>query len=456
MHAIVVGGGLSGLSAAHTLLQSGCRVTMLDKNPFLGGNSTKATSGINGAGTKTQSNMGVEDSVDKFLEDMVRSATGVKTGPCPEPYPLARVIAGDSPHAVHWIQDSFGVPLDTVSRMGGHSNQRCHRTKAGGKFPGMEITSALMKKFEAMADAEDGTCDLIINAVAKKLIKDQSGRVVGIEYLDADGELQQAIADGVVLATGGYGAGGAVPGSVLHQIRPDLVHLPTTNGDHSLGDGIQLAMDIGAKTIGLKHVQVHPTGLVNPSDPDNRTKFLAAEALRGEGGIILDNEGNRFCNDIGKRDYVTGRMWQHDKGPYRLILNSKSSGNMAWHCKHYCSRRVMKHMKSGSDLAKEMGISASHLKASFDEYNGHAKAFAAGKPTDPFGKIYFTNYHMDINDSFYVSDGGFCSACVAVCCRLLSFVSLSDKNPPLIPPRYVGGTSHTGRALHHGWISDHH
>jgi succinate dehydrogenase/fumarate reductase flavoprotein subunit len=302
-----------------------------------------------------------------------------------------------------------------------------------------------MKKFEAMADAEDGTCDLIINAVAKKLIKDQSGRVVGIEYLDADGELQQAIADGVVLATGGYGAGGAVPGSVLHQIRPDLVHLPTTNGDHSLGDGIQLAMDIGAKTIGLKHVQVHPTGLVNPSDPDNRTKFLAAEALRGEGGIILDNEGNRFCNDIGKRDYVTGRMWQHDKGPYRLILNSKSSGNMAWHCKHYCSRRVMKHMKSGSDLAKEMGISASHLKASFDEYNGHAKAFAAGKPTDPFGKIYFTNYHMDINDSFYVSDGGFCSACVAVCCcsllfvavccRLLSFVSLSNKNPPLTPLR---------------------
>ena len=79
--AIVVGGGLSGLSAAHTLIQNGVQVTLLEKNPFLGGNSTKATSGINGAGSRTQAKMGLKDSVDQFLEDTVRSATGVKTGP---------------------------------------------------------------------------------------------------------------------------------------------------------------------------------------------------------------------------------------------------------------------------------------------------------------------------------------------------------------------------------------
>jgi hypothetical protein len=104
-----------------------------------------------------------------------------------------------------------------------------------------------------------------------------------------------------------YGAGGQMAGSLLERVRPDLCHLPTTNGDHSNGDGITVALEIGAKAIALKHVQVHPTGLVNPSDPENRTKFLAAEALRGEGGILLDNQGQRFCNDIGKRDYVTGR-----------------------------------------------------------------------------------------------------------------------------------------------------
>ena len=71
--AIVVGGGLSGLSSAHTLIMGGVHVTLLEKNPFLGGNSTKATSGINGAGSRTQAKMGVKDSYETFLEDTVRS-----------------------------------------------------------------------------------------------------------------------------------------------------------------------------------------------------------------------------------------------------------------------------------------------------------------------------------------------------------------------------------------------
>ena len=91
-------------------------------------------------------------------------------------------------------------------------------------------------------------------------------------------------------------------------------------------------------------------------------------------------------------------MWQHNKAPYRLVLNSKAATNLDWHCKHYCSRRVMKHFESGADVAKEMGIPTEQLKKSFDEYNAYAKA-----GTDPFGKIYFTNAPYDINDSFYVA-----------------------------------------------------
>lgn len=66
---IVVGGGLAGLSAAHTVLERGGNVLLLDKNPFLGGNSTKATSGINGAGTSTQLKLGIPVSkMDRFDE----------------------------------------------------------------------------------------------------------------------------------------------------------------------------------------------------------------------------------------------------------------------------------------------------------------------------------------------------------------------------------------------------
>merc|ERR1719210_1639074 len=94
----------------------------------------------------------------------------------------------------------------------------------------------------------------------------------------------------VILATGGFGAD-FTQESLLAQFRPDLLHLPTTNGEHCTGDGIKMGQKIGGKAIDLEWVQVHPTGLVKPDDPDAKIKFLAAEALRGVGGLILDANG---------------------------------------------------------------------------------------------------------------------------------------------------------------------
>lgn len=73
----------------------------------------------------------------------------------------------------------------------------------------------------------------------------------------------------------------------------------------STGDGQKMVIDIGGAGIDLEKVQVHPTGLVDPKDPDAKVKFLAAEALRGVGGLLLDGEGNRFADELGHRDYVT-------------------------------------------------------------------------------------------------------------------------------------------------------
>jgi aspartate oxidase len=61
--------------------------------------------------------------------------------------------------------------------------------------------------------------------------------------------------------------------------------------------------------VDLNYVQVHPTGLVHPDDPNAKVKFLAAEALRGVGGIMLDGDGRRFCNELGTRDYCTAQMY---------------------------------------------------------------------------------------------------------------------------------------------------
>ena len=108
---------------------------------------------------------------------------------------------------------------------------------------------------------------------------------------------------------------------------------------------------IGAKTIDLEWVQVHPTGLVKPDDPDAKIKFLAAEALRGVGGLVFDALGNRFANELGRRDYVTGEMWKN-KPPFRLALNKEASDEIAWHCKHCTWRGMMKFYESSKPIIR--------------------------------------------------------------------------------------------------------
>lgn len=385
---IVVGGGLSGLSAAHTLYLSGGNVLVLDKNGFFGGNSTKATSGINGALTRTQVDAGIPDSVRKFYDDTVKSARD-KARP-----DLIKVLTYKSAAAVEWLMDEFGLDLTLVSRLGGHSEPRTHRGH-DAKFPGMAITYALMQKLEEIAEKEPHRVRIVKKARVTKLVK-SGNSVTGVEY-EHDGKSFSE--DGpVVIATGGYAAD-FTENSLLKKFRPDIYGLPTTNGAHATGDGQKMIMEIGGNGIDMDKVQVHPTGLVDPKDPDAKVKFLAAEALRGEGGLLLNAAGERFCDELGHRDYVSGEIFKQEKAwPVRLVLNSKASKVLDFHTRHYSGRGLMKKM-TGAELAKEIGCSPEKLQASFQDYN----AIADGKKKDPYGKKFFHNCPFDINDDFHVS-----------------------------------------------------
>ncbi|KAI8999227.1 FAD binding domain-containing protein [Gaertneriomyces semiglobifer] len=384
-HVIIIGGGLAGLSAAHTVLEHGGNVILLDKNSFLGGNSTKATSGINGAGTATQRKLGIPDTAEIFYEDSAKSARDLIV---PE---LTKVLTYQSGAAVEWIQDKFNVDLSLISRLGGHSQPRTHRGKE--MFPGMTITYALMEKLEDIAAAQPNRAKVIKKANVKKLIE-QGGQVVGVEY-ELNGKTLRE--DGpVIVATGGYAAD-FTETSLLKKYRPELWDLPTTNGDHCTGDGIKMTLAIGGNTLHMEKVQVHPTGLVDPKEPDAKVKFLAAEALRGVGGLLLDANGHRFCDELGHRDYVTGMMWKN-KGPFRLILNGKGGKEIEWHCKHYMGRGLMKHFKGADALAKEMGISVKTLEETFTKYNEIART-----KKDPFGKRFFHNLPFIPDDEFWVA-----------------------------------------------------
>ena len=387
---IVVGGGLSGLSAAHTIYLAGGNVVVLDKQGFFGGNSTKATSGINGALTRTQVDHGIQDSVKQFYDDTLKSARD-KARP-----DLIKVLTYKSAAAVEWLQDVFNLDLTLVSRLGGHSQPRTHRGH-DAKFPGMAITYALMQRLEELAETEPHRVQIIKKAKVTSLNKD-GNTVTGVTY-DLNGESCQ-LEGPVVLATGGYAADFG-EGSLLKQHRPDTYGLATTNGSHATGDGQKMVMAIGGNAIDMDKVQVHPTGLVDPKDPGSKWKFLAAEALRGEGGLLLNADGDRFCDELGHRDYVSGMMWKEkDKGkfPIRLILNSKASNTLDFHTRHYSGRGLMKKM-TGKQLAKEIGCTPEHLQKTFQTYN----AIADGKQKDPWGKKFFHNGPLDINDDFHVA-----------------------------------------------------
>ena len=381
---IVVGGGLAGMSAANTVVENGGRTLMLDKSSFCGGNSTKATSGINGAGTKTQKTKSIPDNAEIFIADTLKG--GAKK---PE---LAKVLCANSAADVDWLVDKFDLDLSLVARLGGHSQPRTHRGKE--RFPGMTITYALIQMLEKVAE-KTNRARIITKAEVYKLLTNAK-TVVGCEYKKAGKSVKEF--GPMILASGGFGADFGAD-SLLATYRPDLLHLPTTNGEHCTGDAIKMGEGIGAATIDLEWVQVHPTGLVKPDDPDAKVKFLAAEALRGVGGIVLDANGDRFCNELGRRDYVTGEMWKN-KPPFRLCLNKDRSckgrtlgvfvlfctltcfpsslaqaaaDEIIWHAKHYTGRGVMKFYASGEDLAKDMGVPLQKL------VDAHQKHFEAAK-----------------------------------------------------------------------------
>ncbi|KXT07639.1 hypothetical protein AC578_10184 [Pseudocercospora eumusae] len=387
---IVVGAGLSGLSAAHTIYLNGGNVLLLDKNNFMGGNSTKATSGINGALTRTQVEHGIKDSVKQFYDDTIKSARD-KARP-----DLIKVLTYQSASAVEWLQDIFNLDLTLVSRLGGHSHERTHRGH-DAKFPGMAITYALMQRWEELCEKEAERVELIKKANVKKINMD-GNKAIGVTY-ELNGE-EFTVNGPVVLATGGYAAD-FTETSLLKKHRPDTFDLSTTNGNHATGDGHKMLMKIGANDIDMDKVQVHPTGLVDPKDPTAKTKFLAAEALRGEGGLLLNCKGERFVDELQHRDFVSNEMWkQKEQGnwPIRLVLNSKASNTLDFHTRHYSGRGLMKKM-TGAELAKEIGCGKDKLNETFTAYNKYAN----GEEKDPFKKKFFHNFPVEVDDDFHVA-----------------------------------------------------
>ena len=282
--AIVIGSGLAGLATALTILDAGGRVAIIEKEEKLGGNSMKASSGINASPTH-------EKDQAAFRQDTLQSAGKRRNAALVE-----QLVQHSEDSVLGWLKTRLDVDLSHVSQLGGHSQPRTHRPS--GKLPvGAEIMIKIQNAVKAFQDETQGrSVTIYTKSKATQLIQDEtSGRVVGVRFetvADDVTETKELHAQHVVLATGGFAADRS-SNSWLAKVRPELLNLAATAGEFSTGDGLSLATSAKAELVDMEYIQVHPTGFVDPKDPDNPNKFLAAEVLRGVGGILVNEQGER-------------------------------------------------------------------------------------------------------------------------------------------------------------------
>lgn len=270
---VIVGSGLAGLTVALNLWDtSSYRVIVMEKDGKLGlGNSVKASSGINCAANRND--------VPNFRQDTISSA-GKRAQP-----PLIDTLVNGSQEAIDWLQQRLEVDLTSTAQLGGHRAERTHRPS--GKLP---VGAEIMGKLRKAAEEAHERITIVTHARAQNLLTDGNGHVTGVEYEHTESKEKNVItANHVVLATGGYAANR----DLMNQHRPELAKFPATQGPFSTGDGLQLGQEVQANCVDLDKIQVHPTGFVDPKDPDNPNKFLCAEVLRGVGGILLSPQGQR-------------------------------------------------------------------------------------------------------------------------------------------------------------------
>lgn len=240
---IVVGTGAAGLSGAIEAAKRGANVIVLDKTSSGGGNSAKASSGINGAETSVQAERGISDSTEAFVEDTIR--VGQHLGVVK----LVEKLSRESRDAINFLRDEIGLPLSDVIQLGGHSVPRTHRLSTHAPI-GFSLVKALKNKLAEMSNAK-----MIFSAEVTGLVIEDDGddrHVRGLSYRNANGEEVALSADAVIIASGGM-AFDHSEGGLFAEFAPELKGMATSSGPQADGSGIVVARKVPLIDI-LMHV----------------------------------------------------------------------------------------------------------------------------------------------------------------------------------------------------------
>ena len=406
---VIVGAGGAGMTAAITAAGEGKSVVILESQPMVGGNSVRATGGMNagktvyqdenefaeGAGVektlktaaekyadnetitalaKTVSEQwaayqadpkGYFDSVELMELDTMIGGKGVN-----DPA-LVETLCSNSADAIDWLGEQ-GITLNSVSSAGGASVKRIHRpVNEEGKV--VSVGAYMVPLLEE--DCQKAGVQIMVNTTATEILTDDNGAAVGIKATGASGETITINAKAVILTSGGFGANM----DMVVEYKPELKGFMTTNAPGILGQGIKMAQAIGADTVDMDQIQIHPTVEAN-------TAALITEGLRGDGAVLINAEGKRFIDEVGTRDVVSAAEIAQPGSYSWLIIDQKMVDD---------SSVIQGYIKKGytvtgatyEELGKAMGVDEAALAETMNNWNGYVEA----KNDPDFGRTSFAN-----------------------------------------------------------------
>ena len=348
---VVVGAGGAGLTAAVRATQEGAKVLVLEKMPMVGGNSLKASGGMNCANTKFQEAAGITDSgVKEFIEDTMNGGHQLND------ISLVTTLAENSAEAVEWLE-SIGAPLPKVAATGGTTHKYLHSPEDGSP-----VGSYLVAKLSE--EAEKQGIEIMLNTTATEILMD-NGAACGVKAEDSEHEYT-VNAKAVILATGGFGSNF----ELMCSYNPSLANAVTTNHPGATGDGIMMAEAVGAATVDMEQIQLHPTVY-------QATSMLVSEKMRSLGAILVNQEGKRFCNDLSTRDAVSAAELEQTGG-YAYIIFDQNLVDHNKSAQEYINKGMAASGESYEELAQNMGLVDDAIAAFVQTMDTWNKAVADG------------------------------------------------------------------------------
>ncbi|CAH0302820.1 Fumarate reductase flavoprotein subunit [Rahnella aquatilis] len=339
---VVVGSGGAGLAAAIQACDEGAKVLIVEKMSTIGGNTIKASVGMNAAETRYQRLKGIEDSKELFYQETL------KGGQFKNNTVLLKEFIERAPQAVEWLADHH-IELSDITITGGMSIDRTHRPADRSAVGGFLI-SGLVKNLNKR------NIDVMLDTSVTE-IRYADGAVQGVQLLNDDNEVLMINAKSVIVATGGFSANR----EMVVKYRPELDGFVTTNHKGATGSGIAILQNIGAGTVDMGEIQIHPT-------VEQTTSYLISEAIRGGGAILVSQAGKRFFNEMETRDKVSANIIAlPEKFAYVVFDEQVRLNNKA--ADEYIAKGFVISGSSPRDLAAKLEMNSDAFLATLESYN---------------------------------------------------------------------------------------